>query len=34
MYDRLNKFVHGSTSEEELQPKLWDFDFHPETWAF
>ncbi|CBI21863.3 hypothetical protein VitviT2T_017687 [Vitis vinifera] len=32
--DRLNKFVHGSTSEEELQPELWDFEFHPETWAF
>ena len=34
MCDRLNNFAHGSTSEEELQVELWDFDFHLETWAF
>ncbi|XWS68651.1 hypothetical protein CRYUN_Cryun04dG0109300 [Craigia yunnanensis] len=32
--EKLNKFVHGSSIEEELQQELWDYEIHPETWDF
>ncbi|XVE92744.1 hypothetical protein REPUB_Repub01dG0126000 [Reevesia pubescens] len=37
LQEKLNKFVHGSStnSEQELQPVLWDYQIHPdETWDF
>ncbi|OMO54784.1 hypothetical protein COLO4_36348 [Corchorus olitorius] len=33
--EKLNRFVHGSSSEQELQEELWDYEIHPdETWDF
>ncbi|XP_021288585.1 transcription factor bHLH162-like [Herrania umbratica] len=32
--EKLNKFVHNSSSEQQLQQELWDFEIHPETWDF
>ncbi|XWS63423.1 hypothetical protein CRYUN_Cryun06bG0096100 [Craigia yunnanensis] len=32
--EKLNKFVHGSSTEEELQHELWDYEIHPEMWDF
>ncbi|OMO90052.1 hypothetical protein CCACVL1_07531 [Corchorus capsularis] len=33
--EKLNRFVHGSSSEQELQEELWDYEIYPdETWDF
>ncbi|XP_022727198.1 transcription factor bHLH162-like [Durio zibethinus] len=32
--EKLNKFVHGSSNEEELPKELWDYEIHPEEWDF
>ncbi|KAK6241700.1 hypothetical protein SCA6_007089 [Theobroma cacao] len=32
--EKLNKFVHNSSSERQLQQELWDFEIHPQTWDF
>lgn len=33
--ERLNRYINGSTSEEEIEHELWDFDFiDPRTWEF
>ncbi|XWS54169.1 hypothetical protein CRYUN_Cryun10bG0066500 [Craigia yunnanensis] len=34
LMEKLNKFVHGSSSEQELQQELWDYELHPEMWDF
>ncbi|XVF02014.1 hypothetical protein REPUB_Repub04eG0139600 [Reevesia pubescens] len=33
--EKLNKFAHGSSSEQRLQQELWDYEIHPyEMWDF
>ncbi|XVF66819.1 hypothetical protein PTKIN_Ptkin10aG0068300 [Pterospermum kingtungense] len=32
--EKLNKFVHRSSNELELQQELWDYEIDPETWIF
>ncbi|XP_022748934.1 transcription factor bHLH162-like [Durio zibethinus] len=32
--EKLNKFAHGSTSDEELRRELCDNEIDPETWGF
>ncbi|XP_022764106.1 transcription factor bHLH162-like [Durio zibethinus] len=32
--EKLNKFVNGSSSEQELRQELWDDEIHPDMWDF